>query len=351
MKVLLILLTLFLSGCIEDVVDSVETRFSNSSDLITYAETRTTLFNQRNTPLLVSVDELNRNIGEYHILDIRDNFDFQSGHVQDAKNVQMKDVLNYLKEKNLSSSQKIIIISNTGQLASYVSSLLIIAGFENIYSLDGGMTYWNKLFSDEMRDAIGTSLRYIRRVRTSLSSENTSPPDLYYENNPKTIEEKIEERVQLLLNESPLNIFISTTEFDALYSVRQRRYVGTFVVYAKPDELTGIERYGIIDGPISTHLFVSPSSFTSEASLLSLPTNLNIVLYSNSGQQSAYMTAYLKLLGYSAKSIRYGKSSMMCLDINPIYSYKTPMAVIGYDTVFCAEYYKQIRDYQYEVGE
>jgi len=84
-----------------------------------------------------------------------------------------------LKEKNLPLSQKIIIISSTGQLASYTSSLLLIAGFENVYSLDGGMTYWNRLFSDELINAQDNAVRYIRNHVSSQPSVGSNPPTLY----------------------------------------------------------------------------------------------------------------------------------------------------------------------------
>ncbi|MCF6270092.1 MAG: hypothetical protein L3J41_10290 [Melioribacteraceae bacterium] len=354
-KLLFILFALSLSSCFEDVVDSVEVRFSNSADLITYTETRTTFFEGEDIPQLVTVDELNQSLGDYHIIDIRDEFDFRAGHVIGANNVEMKDVLSYLKENNLSQFQKIIIISNTGQLASYTSSLLIIGGYEKTYTLNGGMTYWNQVFSDELRDVIGNNILYTRRNRASQPSEKTNPPDLYYESNPKTIEAKIEERIQVLLNEPRENIFISAKKLDALYSRRQRRYIGTFVVFAQPERLLPTlrgneERW--IDGPIRSYFYDTPIDFTSNSALLTLPPNLDIVLYSDNGQQSAFITAYLKMLGYSAKTVKYGKITMMCFNIREIYDtskYGNPLAVVGYDTLFCTDIEQDMRDYPYVV--
>ena len=146
-KILFVLMAAFLSSCLEESVDPLELRYSNSSDLITYVETQTNFFNGEDKPLLVTVDELNQNISNYLVLDIREQFDYEMGHVPGAVSVKMEDLLSYLKEINTLIYQKIVLISSTGQLASYASSLLYIAGFENVYPLDRGMTYWNQIFS------------------------------------------------------------------------------------------------------------------------------------------------------------------------------------------------------------
>ena len=72
----------------------MENRFSNSSDLITYTETKTTLFSNENIPQLITVDELNTSVGDYHIIDIREEFDYKSGHIQGAKNWSWADIKN-----------------------------------------------------------------------------------------------------------------------------------------------------------------------------------------------------------------------------------------------------------------
>ena len=45
--------------------------------------------------------------------------------------------------------------------------------------------------------------------------------------------------------------------------------------------------------------------------MLSLPNEKIIVVYSNDAHSSAYLAAYLKLLGYDAKTLKYGASSFM----------------------------------------
>jgi len=356
LKILLALTLLFtLPGCLEDVIEVNEVRFSNSADLISYTEARTEFFNSQNRPQLISVEELNQNLGTYLVLDIRDEFEFKAGHVPEAKNIEMKELLNYFKEINSSLYQKIVLVSSTGQLASYSSSLLFVGGYENIYTLDGGMTYWNEVFSNELRNAMGNDVRYIRIHEASPSSSTANPPDLFYESNPKTIEDKIEERIQFLLSEPIENIFISAKEFDSRYSIKLHGYTNTVVIYAQQERNLPTLRSGqtrVIKGPISSLFFDMPFYFTSNKFLLSLSTQKEIVVYSDAGQQSGFIIAYLRLLGYSAKTIKYGKVSMMCLTIRELHEDRNnPIVVTGYDTLYCIDINQKVKDYPYVVGE
>jgi rhodanese-related sulfurtransferase len=360
-KFLVVLLTIIFSSCIEDVVENVEVGYSNSADLITYVETRTDYFNGEDNLQLVTVDELMQNLGVYLVIDIRDEFDYRLGHVPGAINVQMEDLLIYLKEVNTITHQKIIFVSGAGQFASYVSGLLSIAGFENIYSLDGGMTYWNQVFSNELKNARDNGVRYRRYQKLILPKAYYNSPDVVYESNPVTIEEKIEERVQLLLSEAKFNAFISAEELDASYSIKLRGYINTFLIYTHPEKSLAILKLGedrYINEFISAIFYGTAYGFFSNQSLLTLPLNRNIVMYSDNGQRSAYITAYLKLLGYSAKSVKYGKINMGFYTLRHIYGYDRyegrhgfDYGVIGTDTTAAFDMEKLIRDYPYEVGE
>ena len=48
-----------------------------------------------------------------------------------------------------------------------------------------------------------------------------------------------------------------------------------------------------------------------EVDLTTLPTDKSIAVYCYTGQTSAFLTAYLRLLGYDAKSVLYGTNAMI----------------------------------------
>ncbi len=57
--------------------------------------------------------------------------------------------------------------------------------------------------------------------------------------------------------------------------------------------------------------YTPKESLKLSADLKSLPTDKPIVVYCYTGQTSAYVAAYLRLLGYDARSLMFGANSMM----------------------------------------
>ncbi|MDA3859697.1 MAG: hypothetical protein PF445_00580, partial [Melioribacteraceae bacterium] len=53
------------------------------------------------------------------------------------------------------------------------------------------------------------------------------------------------------------------------------------------------------------------SDIRSDKFLQTLPSSQKIFIYSYSGQRSAYLTAYLRMLGYEAKSIVFGACNLL----------------------------------------
>jgi len=56
----------------------------------------------------------------------------------------------------------------------------------------------------------------------------------------------------------------------------------------------------------SSYQFTPKASLSTTVDLDLLPTNETIVVYCYTGQTSAQVTAYLRMLGYDAKSLLYG---------------------------------------------
>jgi len=50
---------------------------------------------------------------------------------------------------------------------------------------------------------------------------------------------------------------------------------------------------------------------SSTSDLSTLPTDKTVLVYSQTGQESAYVVAYLDLLGYDAGNLAYGANSFM----------------------------------------
>ena len=65
---------------------------------------------------------------------------------------------------------------------------------------------------------------------------------------------------------------------------------------------------GHIDGAMQ---YTPKVDLASTTFLLTLPTNMPVVVYCYSGQHSANMAAYLRVLGYDALSLTFGANGMI----------------------------------------
>ena len=87
-------------------------------------------------------------------------------------------------------------------------------------------------------------------------------------------------------------------------------------VYANLDDYYIINRWpepeylavGHIEGAIQ---YTPQQDFALDAYLETLPTDKTIVVYCYTGQGSANLVAYLSLVGYDAKSLKYGTNAMI----------------------------------------
>ena len=57
--------------------------------------------------------------------------------------------------------------------------------------------------------------------------------------------------------------------------------------------------------------FTPQKSLKFDTGLLTLPIDKTIVIYDFDGQNSAFVAAYLRMLGYNAKTLKYGATSFM----------------------------------------
>ena len=170
-KLLYIALILFSGyGCLDEKTEPDEFTYYDSADLVSFLEITNYSYFQDRKSFLISADEVYENMGNYYVIDIRNEAEFSSGHVQGAVNVAMDELLSHIESIKNSASDEIVIVSRTGQRSAYAVSLLRLYGYKNVYSMDFGMGQWNAEFSSPWIDARNDS-RYVSQ--------------LYLQNNPK----------------------------------------------------------------------------------------------------------------------------------------------------------------------
>jgi rhodanese-related sulfurtransferase len=76
------------------------------------------------------------------ILDVRSIAEFTTGHLQNAKNIPLGELDARIKEVEKSKSNIIITVCESGNRSASALTILSKAGFDQAFSIDGGMRAW-----------------------------------------------------------------------------------------------------------------------------------------------------------------------------------------------------------------
>lgn len=82
------------------------------------------------------------NHGKTVIVDVRDPSAFAAGHLRDAKNIPLKELPNRLGELDKFKSRAVIAVCQTGVQSAKAAAQLKKAGFNEAFSLNGGVSAW-----------------------------------------------------------------------------------------------------------------------------------------------------------------------------------------------------------------
>ncbi|MGI9531746.1 rhodanese-like domain-containing protein [Lutimonas sp.] len=273
---------------------------SEFETLLNYLETNRDFINTDAAPALIPADEVKKNLKnpKYLLIDIRSASWFEYGHIKNATNVQPSDLLNHF-EKSIVPSEfdKIILICYSGQSAAYFTSLLRIAGYDNTYSMNWGMSSWRVDFAENS---------WLKNTSDDFSSklEQTTHDKATKGDRPEVTTGNTDAEAIL---RARLEIAFATPYKESI--------VKSSNVFESPNDFyivdyNGAERYA--KGHIPNAKQYDPQgSLRSSADLFTLPTNKKVLVYGPTGQETAYVVAYLNVLGYQAGNLAYGGNSFM----------------------------------------
>ncbi len=292
-----VLLLGLLAGCKKDDSNPLTPETVNEAEvLVKYLEANGDYINTTGTSI-VSASSVYTNLtsGTQYIIDIRDTAAFNAGHISGAVNVTFANLLTAVQAVP-SSYTSIVITCYSGQTAAYGTSLLRLLGYSKVSSLKWGMSSWDSTLAKNYWTAkIGNS--YASQMVTTASVKNAkgSLPTL---NTGKTTGQEIlaaRSAELFTVGFSPATItnatvFANTAGYYIVnyWSVTDYNtgHIPGAVQYAKPD--------------------LRDTSY-----LRTLPLDKPVVAYCYTGQTSAFLTAYLRLLGYDARSLLYGTNAMI----------------------------------------
>ena len=236
--------------------------------------------------------------GKVYLMDIRSAADFANGYIKNAKNVALSDVLTHIKGINMASYDKVAIVCNTGQSAGFAASLLRLLGYNKVFSLKWGMCSWNADFK-QWTNAVANGNDYASQFVTTETSKTAKGELPKLTTGKTTGQEILETRAAKVLADgfTPASV-TNTAVFENLTNYHIINYWPA-AQYANPGHIPGAMQY------------TPKESMKYAADLTTLPANKPIALYCYTGQTSAFLSTYLRILGYDAKSILYGTNGMI----------------------------------------
>ena len=297
------LIALFLSAsALTSSFAQTENNALNSPDefenLVKYLEHNTS-FIKGELPIIMA-DEVKKNFKnpKYHIIDIRTDSWFEYGHIKNAANIASSELLSYFESSiNPTDFDKIVLVCYSGQSAAYYSSLLRIAGYENVYSMKWGMSSWREDFANNAWNK-NVNNEFADKLETL---ENSKPEAGNY---PSFTTGKTE--VQEILKTRLKELFATPYKDFILKSTDIFENPGNYFIvnYANLDNYNN----GHIPGAIQ---YEPGKSLLFETDLLTLPADKKIAVYTTTGQEAAYVIAYLHVLGYDTGNLAYGENGFM----------------------------------------
>ena len=255
--------------------------------------------NSRNFPSLIKPESVHDELdGNILIVDLRSKKAFDDGHIKGAVNVAFSDIPDYFANKiKPSEYDKIVMVCYAGQYASYTTSLLRLDGYGNVYSMKWGMSGWNKHFADQSWFT-AVSSDYQNQLET-IENEKDPTEDFPKMNTGQSMGDKIlKSRIDSLFAAGLDNVFISA---KTVFEKPSDFYV---INYDRKDKYES----GHIPGAIR---YKPGATLGIVSEMQTIPSDKDVVVYCNTGQNSGFATAYLRLFGYRARSLMFGNNSFM----------------------------------------
>jgi rhodanese-related sulfurtransferase len=319
---------LFVTSCKKDEEETPVPAVNESEVLATYLESTGSPsgkdYVNTDMPSIMAATEVKtlNETNQVYIIDIRSAADFALGHIVNAHNVAFADIVNHVKTIDMNAYTKVAVVCYTGQTSGYAVSILRLLGYSKVFSMKWGMCSWNEFFASKWNTAIANGNAYASQFTATATAKGAAGALPTLKTGKTTGADIMAVRVDSLLKQGFTPATVSNKSvFDNLANYYIVNYWPADQ-YADPGHIPGAMQY------------TPKMSMKLAADLKTLPTNKTIAVYCYTGQTSAFLVAYLRMLGYDAKSILYGGNGMI-YDIMVAKNMTTFKAseIMGYDYV------------------
>ncbi len=255
--------------------------------------------NSKAYPSLIKASIVNESLGKnLLIVDLRSAKQYSEGHIKSAVNKKFEELPSYF-ETGIKpfTYDKIIIISEDGQIACYATCLLRLMGYGNVYAMRWGMSAWSNRYATEGW-LKGLSGKYEANLENKTNERPASIAMPELKTGLLTGPEIVTARFRKLFEERTTDILITA---DEVFSNPQKYYIINLERKDKYEDghIPGSVRYK----PEGTLGFIEEMS--------SIPFDKPVVVYCGTGHNSGFATAYLRLFGYDAHTLKYGNNGFM----------------------------------------
>jgi rhodanese-related sulfurtransferase len=226
------------------------------------------------------------------------------GHIPGSVPIPLRNIADWKYLKDLPKDRKIVVYSATGQVGGQAAAILNLLGYDAV-NLKWGMTSWaarSDIAPGRYESSRDTVWRSGGSYRTVVSLD--SPQEIYdfpdFENGDgRDNFETILSAARLYFNALDKPFTISAPELDALLRSSENPYVVPLVLDVRDEAAYRL-------GHIDKCLHIPLRALFRRENLRHLPPDRQIVVYCETGHESAQAVAVLNLLGYDAVSLKWG---------------------------------------------
>jgi len=268
--------------------------------LAQYFEQHGDYINSVSTPAIINAAAVYQNSkNNIKVIDLRSAPEFDAGHIEGAINIQMNDLLNYYTQQiDAMAFDTIVLACAKGQTSGFATGILQLLGYKNTFSMRFGMSSWNTAFGDAGWDkSIGNEL--VGKLETSVNPMPVAGDYPTIQTSASLPFMAAIERADSLLNKPTSSFLI---DYKAILDNPGKYFVINYWPedkYLNPGHLPGSMQY------------TPKKSLRTNAELSTLPVDQPIAVYCFTGQHSANVVAYLKMLGYDAYSVKFGTNAFI----------------------------------------
>ena len=291
----IIIPALVLSSCKKDPIEEDRVTDTEFQTLITYMQTNGDDLNNILDGWITTAATIKDNLTSYYIIDIRSATDYDVAHIPGAVNSTLGNIL---VEAENSASKPIIVVCYSGQSAGHGVCALRLSGFNDAKVLKWGMSGWGPTWSgswdNNTGDAAVDHANWIAAPGSIAETKEFDDPDI---TNTGTGAEILAARVATLLAGGFTPNAVSGSDVltnPGNYFVNN--YWGT----------ADVQLYGHIAGAYR----INPLTLSGEE-YFGLNPDKPVVTYCWTGQTSSVIAAYLDIIGYDAKTLKFGSNAMI----------------------------------------